>query len=486
MALRLEHFTDYLKWMYECYPEEKFVGSFEFMHPLVVVRDLELLKKITIKDFEYFLDHRTVVDDRIDPFWGRNLFSLKGDEWRDMRATLSPAFTSSKIRLMVPFMEEVGNQMIKCVKKQIQESGSNSIELEAKDLVSRYANDVIASCAFGLKVDSQTEKGNEFYVMGKQAATFKFRQIFVFFAYNSFPKLMSKLKITVFCQRTTEFFRSLMSSTMREREAKNIVRPDMIHLLLEAKKGKLQYDDKVKDTDAGFATVEESAVGKAKTDTDWSQDDLIAQAMVFLIGGFETTSSAMTFALHELAINTDVQDKLVEEIKEFHENNGGKLDFNVLQKMEYMDMVVSELMRKWTPGFMIDRLCIKDYNLGKPNNEATEDYIVRRGESIMFPVWALHRSPEFYPDPDRFDPERFSEKNKKNIKPFTYLPFGAGPRNCIGSRFALCEIKALLYQMLLHFEVLPCSRTSIPIELCRSTFNLKAKGDHWFQFKIRE
>nr|QPF77610.1 cytochrome P450 monooxygenase CYP9A151 [Ostrinia furnacalis] len=432
MTLRYEHFSDYLKRLYDSFPEERLVGNFEFTNPLVVIRDLELVKKVTIKDFEHFLDHRTVVDDKLDPFWGRNLFSLKGDEWRNMRATLSPAFTSSKIRLMIPFMVEVGNQMISSLKKQIQESGTSSIEVEAKDLTSRFANDVIASCAFGLKVDSQAQQDNEFYEMGKEASTFKFRQLLVFFGYNSFPKLMSKLKITVFSYRTMVFFRSLISGTMREREDKNIVRPDMIHLLLEAKKGKLTHDDKVKDTDAGFATVEESAVGKAKPKVDWSQDDLIAQTMVFLIGGFETVSSSMAFALHELAINPDIQERLVKEIKEYNAKNGGKLDFNDLQKMPYMDMVVSELMRMWGPGFMVDRICIKDYNLGKPNKNSTEDYIIRRGEGLVIPVWALHRSPEFYPEPDKFDPERFSDENKNNIKSFTYLPFGIGPRNCIG------------------------------------------------------
>nr|AJN91176.1 cytochrome P450 monooxygenase CYP9A79 [Cnaphalocrocis medinalis] len=485
ITLRTEHLSAYLKKLYDAFPEDRFVGNFEFTNPYIVVRDIELAKKVTIKDFEHFIDHRTFVDDSIDPFWGRNLFSLKGEEWKHMRSTLSPAFTSSKIRLMIPFMVEVADQTIKSLEKQIKESGNNYVDLEVKDLISRYANDVIASCAFGMKVDSQTELDNQFYVMGKEASTFKFKQFFIFFAYSCFPRLVTALKWSVFSERTQKFFKSLMSETMRDREAQNIVRPDMIHLLLEAKKGQLSHEEKVKNTDAGFATVEESAIGKQKNKIEWSENDLIAQALIFLLGGLETVSSAMAMALAELAINPDVQQRLVEEIREYDVANGGKFDYTQLQKMEYMDMVVSEVLRMWTPGFLVDRICHKDYNLGRPNKHATQDYIIRKGEGLVLPVWAFHRSPEFFPDPDKFDPERFSAENKHKINSFTYMPFGVGPRNCIGSRFALCEIKAMLYQILLRFEVSPCERSTVPLQLCNSTVNIRIKGGHWFRFRPR-
>ncbi|KAL4707544.1 hypothetical protein ACJJTC_000296 [Scirpophaga incertulas] len=486
VALGLEHFTDYLKRIYNKYPNERFIGNFEFTTPVLFIRDLELIKQIAIKDFEHFLDHRTVVDDKVDPFWGRNLFSLKGHEWRDMRSTLSPAFTSAKIRNMVPFMTEVGEHMVRSIKTEINKSGSNSVVVETKDMTMRYSNDVIASCAFGLKVDSHNEPDNVFFDMSKDATSFKWRQLIVFFAYNSFPKIMSMLKLSVFSKATMRFFKALISNTMKERETRNIVRPDMIHLLMEAKKGQLSYDEKTKDTAVGFATVEESDFGKQKTVTDWSEDDLIAQALIFLLGGLETVSSVTTFALLELAIHPDAQEKLVKEIKEYHERNKGVLDFQTLQSMVYMDMVVSEVLRLWTPGFMIDRRCIKDYNLGKPNKEAKEDYIIRKGEGLIIPVWAFHRNPDYFPDPDKFDPERFAEENKGKMNPNAYLPFGIGPRNCIGSRFALCDVKAILYQTLLNFEVSPTEKTTIPLALDKSAFSPRVKNGAYVNFRIRK
>ncbi|KAL4707493.1 hypothetical protein ACJJTC_000245 [Scirpophaga incertulas] len=486
VLFRTEHFADLLDRIYNEFPDEKFVGRFEFLNAMVMIKDVELIKKITIKDFEHFLDHRTMVDDKTDPLFGRNLFSLKGQEWKDMRSTLSPAFTSSKMKLMVPFMVEVGNQMIDTLKKKIEDSSSNYIDIDSKDMTTRYANDVIATCAFGLKVDSMVEENNDFYVMGRTASTFNFRQILMFFAMTNIPSIMKLFNLTLFTETTKHFFKSLVMNTMSEREQNNIIRPDMIHLLMEAKKGKLKYEEKVSNSDAGFATVEESNIGTKSIDRVWKDEDLIAQAILFFIAGFETVSAAMSFSLHELALNPEIQDKLIAEIKENELKNGGKFDYNSIQNLTYMDMVVSEVLRLWPPAIGLDRMCVKDYNLGRPNEKATKDYIIRKGEGVMIPTWPFHRDPKFFPNPLKFDPERFSEENKHKINPLIYMPFGLGPRNCIGSRFALCEVKVMLYQLLQHIEVSPSPKTCIPTELSRETFNIRIKGGHWVRFKLRE
>ncbi|XP_028160711.1 uncharacterized protein LOC114353086 [Ostrinia furnacalis] len=480
-----EHLIEHLDRIYKSFPEEKFVGRWEFTNPTVMPRDIELIKKITIKDFEYFIDHRSVVDEHSDPFFGRNLFALKGEEWKDMRSTLSPAFTSSKIRLMVPFMLELVNQMIDTLKAQLKESNENYIDVDVKDLTTRYANDVIASCAFGLRVNSHAEPNNEFYSVGKKALNFGYKAILKFLGFFLIPGVMKRLKLKVFDESITNFFKNMVTDTMHEREVHNIFRPDMIHLLMEAKKGRLVHEDKSNDADAGFATVEESFVGKKKVNREWSDSDLIAQAVLFFIAGFETASTAMSFALHELALNPDVQDKLLAEIKENEAKNGGRFDYKTIQNMVYMDMFVSEVLRMWPAAIQLERVCHKDYNLGRPNKEATQDFIVRAGEVIVIPVYSIHRDPKYFPDPEKFDPERFSEENKHKIQPFTYLPFGAGPRNCIGSRFALCEVKVMLYQLLLQMEVSPCAKTCVPSRIARDKFTFTLQGGFWVRLKMR-
>ncbi|XP_075973978.1 cytochrome P450 9e2-like [Anticarsia gemmatalis] len=486
LVTRQAHIVDSFDKLYYNFPEERFVGRYEFTRPIVLLRDLDLIKKITVKDFEHFLDHRPLVDENMDPLFGRNLFSLRGQEWKDMRSTLSPAFTSSKMRAMVPFMLEVSDVMTKSLKKQIKASGVDYVDVECKDLMSRYANDVIATCAFGLKVDSHNDANNEFYVIGKETATFGFSRILIFLGYTSFPNLMKKLNLRLFSTKISNFFSSIILGTMKEREQKNILRPDMIHLLMEAKKGKLSFDEKTSEENAGFATVEESDVGKENVNRDWSDQDLVAQAVLFFVAGFETVSSAMSFLLYELAVNPDVQDRLAQEIKDHDIQKSGKFDFNSIQNMPYLDMVVSEVLRLWPPAIGMDRLCIKDYNMGKPNSKSEEDYIIRKGEACTIPTWAFHHNPDYFPDPYKFDPERFSEENKHNIKPFTYVPFGLGPRNCIGSRFALCEIKVMTYQLLQQMELSPCEKTPIPPVLARDTFNLRLQGGHWARFRARQ
>ncbi|XP_045448416.1 cytochrome P450 9e2-like [Melitaea cinxia] len=488
IALRREHMAIEMDKMYKEFQNERFIGRYEFIKPTIVPHDIELIKKITIKDFDHFIDHRGLTDDTVEPLFARNLFSLKGEEWKDMRSTLSPAFTSSKIKLMVPFMEEVSEQMIRALKKKIKESDSGSIDVEVKDLSTRFANDVIASCAFGLKVDSHNDENNQFYEMGKTAATFKFRQMILFFLMSAFPALVSVLRLKLFSNATHKFFIDLVLGTMKDREARQIIRPDMIHLLMEAKKGRLSHDDKngaSTHQDTGFSTVEESSVGKKTVERVWSDTDLIAQAVLFFIAGFETVSTAMSFALYELAVNPEVQDKLAREIKEHDAKNCGKLNFNSIQNMTYLDMVTSEALRLWPPVIALDRVCVKDYNLGKPNPKAAKDFIIKKGDILSIPAWCFHRDPKIFPNPEKFDPERFSEENKHNINPFTYMPFGIGPRNCIGSRFALCELKMLLYQILLHMEVSPSEKTCIPAKLSPESFNPRMEGGHWLKFQMR-
>ncbi|KAL0893430.1 hypothetical protein ABMA27_015015 [Loxostege sticticalis] len=492
VVFRIHHMADDLEDLYKAFPGERFVGRFEFMTPMVVLRDLDLIKRITVKDFEYFLDHRTIVNEKTDPFFGRNLFSLKGQEWKDMRSTLSPAFTSSKMRVMVPFMMEAGNQMIESLVKRIQDSKETYIDIDCKDLTSRYANDVIASCAFGLKLNSQSDVNSEFYKMGKETSVFTFRQMLSFMIMANFPKLADLTKMTLFSENSKSFFRNMVLKTMNDRETQKIFRPDMIHLLMEAKKGRLLHDEKVvdekpeKDTKAGFATVEESVVGKKPVDRVWSDDDLIAQAILFFIAGFEGISAVMSFSLYELAVNPEVQNKLVAEIRANDAKNGGKFDYKSIQEMSYMDMVISEVLRVWTAAVALDRMCNKDYNIGRPNDKATEDYIVRKGEVVAIPLWAIHHDPEYFPNPSKFDPERFSEENKHKINSLAYGPFGYGPRNCIGSRFALCEVKVMLYQLLQHMEVSPAAKTTIPAQLSTDTFNLRMKGGHWVRLNVRK
>lgn len=132
----------------------------------------------------------------------------------------------------------------------------------------------------------------------------------------------------------------------------------------------------------------------------------------------------------------------------------------------------------------MDRACVKPYTI-EPELPHEKPVHLNKGDIVWIPVFGIHRDPQFYPDPDRFDPERFNDENKKSINPYTFTPFGAGPRNCIGSRFALLEVKILLFHLLTKFDLVPTGKTQIPLKLNKREFNMQAENGFYLGFKRR-
>lgn len=141
------------------------------MTPTLLIRDSELIKQMMVKDFDHFGDHRGFSLGDSDPFISKTLFSLKGKIWRDMRSTLSPTFTSSKMRQMYVLIKQTADGFIGFFEKL--GNGDETIEVEVKDTFTRFTNDVIASTAFGIDVNSMKDRKNEFYTMGEDATNFQ-------------------------------------------------------------------------------------------------------------------------------------------------------------------------------------------------------------------------------------------------------------------------------------------------------------------------
>ena len=149
------------------------------------------------------------------------------------------------------------------------------------------------------------------------------------------------LNIKLMRQDATSFFRSIIMTNIDKRVKEKIFRPDMIHLLMEAQKGKLKHDSDVVGVKEGFATVEESHIGKNTQRMELTDDHIVAQALLFFFAGFETVSNVSSFMAHELAVNPDVQKKLQEEIDDARQKHGGKVPYEALLSMKYLDQVVS-------------------------------------------------------------------------------------------------------------------------------------------------
>ncbi|KAF2899553.1 hypothetical protein ILUMI_06627 [Ignelater luminosus] len=480
ITLQRKAIIDLLQETYNAYPSQRYVGIYQFTQPVLLIHDPDLIKQITIKDFDVFPEHRAFASDEVDSLWSRNLFAIKGfSKWQHMRSTLSPSFTSSKMKMMFNLMKNCSKQFVKYYQ---QEGGI--VTLEMKDAFTRFTNDVIANTAFGVECNSLDNPNNEFYLMGKDASNFSGIRSLKFLLTAFSPTLMKVLRLGIFSKEVSTFFRKIIKETLSFREKNGVVRPDMLHLLMEARKGRIN-DSNDNTTDTGFAVVQEFVKSSSKLQKPQITDeDITAQALLFFLGGFETVSTFMCFTAYELAVNTDIQNKLREEIDKVYENAKGDITYEDLLGMKYLDMVASECLRKWSVGVALDRISVKPYTI-EPVLPGEKRVTLEAGTNVWIPSYTIHRDPKYYPEPEKFDPERFSDENKQNIKPFTYLPFGLGPRNCIGSRFALLEGKLIMAEIIRNFEIVPVERTQIPMKLKKDSFTLLAEKGFWLGLKPR-
>lgn len=141
-------------------------------------------------------------------------------------------------------------------------------------------------------------------------------------------------------------------------------------------------------------------------------------------------------------------------------------------------------MRKWPNPVATDRVCVKPYTI-EPKRPDEKPFKINVGDVLWIPTFGIHRDEQYYPDPEKFDPDRFNEENRTKIHPYAYMPFGVGPRNCIGSRFALMEVKLLYFHILRNFTLVPVEETQIPMKISRKTFSFVAEKGHWIGMKQR-
>nr|XP_021520267.1 cytochrome P450 3A29-like isoform X4 [Meriones unguiculatus] len=184
--------------------------------------------------------------------------------------------------------------------------------------------------------------------------------------------------------------------------------------------------------------------------------EIVAQSISFILAGYDTTSTALSSIMYTLATHPDAQMKLQHEIDTFLPNKE-PATYGALRGMEYLDMVVNETLRLYPVTFRVSRLSKKDAQIN--------GVLIPKNTSITVPVFALHRDPEHWTDPEDFLPERFSKENKDRINPYVFMPFGIGPRNCIGMRFALLNMKLAVVKILQNFCIHTCEETEVPLKL---------------------
>ncbi|XP_076684083.1 uncharacterized protein LOC143377056 [Andrena cerasifolii] len=441
---------DFVKDIYDRYANQRFVGIYMLHKPSLMINDLDLIRDVLAKEFASFHDRGLYCNEEIDPPTG-NLFLLPGKRWRNLRVKLTPTFTSGKIKQMFPILKATSDTLANFLedKARLREV------IEVKDIMSRYSMDIITSVAFGITCDSFKNPNHDMRYWGKKIFDIQpvWNALFLWA-----PEILNFFSVPYVEKGITNFFTKVFKDTVAHREANNIIRKDFLNLLMQLmKNGYVDADD---STETG--NVEQT------TENKLTMVEAIAQAGLFYSAGFETSAATATFCLYELAKHKDVQDKLHNEIQAVIEEHGD-LTYNAVNDMTYLHKVISETMRKYPAIVLLNRICTKETKLENTN------FSVPSGTQIVIPVYGIHMDPNIYPEPKMFDPERFSEENIKTRHPYAYLPFGEGPRMCIGLRFGLIQTKIAVISALLKNTVKPAPNTPTELEFESGALILRAK-----------
>ncbi|XP_071039311.1 cytochrome P450 9e2 [Parasteatoda tepidariorum] len=262
-------------------------------------------------------------------------------------------------------------------------------------------------------------------------------------------------------------------------------RDDFLQLLLDTekkstsgnKKESVENDD---DINANYGEdISEQNINPYVSQKNLTHEELVSQRVTFFLAAHDTTSLMLSSVIYILAINESIQEKSYQEVAEHLQETNGELTYEALKKMKYLDKIMSETLRLYPPIIRTSRRAEKTYIHGETGITIQKDAV------ILLPILAIHRDPKYYPDPEKFDPERFSDEEVAKRDPNVYLPFGHGPRNCVGMRFSHLSSKVCLVYIISSFIIKSCSQTKVPLEFVKdSYFTLKPK-DVTVQLEIR-
>uniref|UniRef100_A0AB39A350 Cytochrome P450 3A8 n=1 Tax=Hyalomma asiaticum TaxID=266040 RepID=A0AB39A350_HYAAI len=439
-------------------------GIYEGGKPTLLVGEPELVKQVLVKDFPLLCNRRQL--QFFDPILDNMMSITPVERWRKIRPSASPAFTTGKLRRM----NELIQACAEITTEHLKNAAQQRKDIDVKQFYGHYALDVIARCAFGTKLDSHTDATNEFVTKARKAfsggVTLPLLMLFLF------PGLMKALKVKAFNAEIFQYFKEVSVNIIQKRKEKHCRQEDFLQLMMDAQEGALQ--EAPESTTGKESSEIFNLDSEIKNDINFvskalSEDEALAQCVLFFLAGHDTTSSVLSYAVYLLALNPEVQAKLRKEVDECIATHGKEPSLDAVSKLPYLHCVVSETLRMYPPVPRLERSAYEDYVLGDSGIR------VPKGCVIGIPVYAMHHDPEFFPNPETFDPDRFSEENVGSIRPYSYLPFGAGPRNCIGMRFALQAVKLSLLHSIQSVQFVPTDKTEVPLKFLTGMGLLIAK-----------
>nr|AGN04275.1 cytochrome P450 [Oryzias melastigma] len=406
-------------------------GIFDGRQPVLCVTDPATIKAVLVKEcYSLFTNRRNF---HLNGPMYDSVFNAEDDQWRRIRGVLSPSFTSGRLKEMFGIMKHHSTNLVNSMKKKADKDEP----LDLKDFFGPYSMDVVTSTAFSVDIDSLNNPSDPFVTNIKKMLKFDFlNPLFLIVAFFPFlGPIMEKMEFSFFPASAFDFFLSALQKIKSDhKNNKQKSRIDFLQLMIDSQKNNQN----------------------GQLDKGLSDHEILSQSMIFIFAGYETTSSSLTFLAYNLATNPEVMKKLQKEIDATFPNKA-PIQYVPLMEMEYLDCVVNESLRLFPIAARLERVAKATVEIN--------GLLIPKDMTVMIPTWPIHRDPEIWPEPEEFKPERFSKENKEKIDPYTYMPFGVGPRNCIGMRFALVSMKLALVEILQKYSFTVCKETEIPVEL---------------------
>lgn len=354
---------------------------------------------------------------------------------------------------MYPLIETVGVDLRNHLRKEASLRPASGID--TRELTACYTTDVVSKAVFGIDADSFLNPNAKIRQMGKELVSQTLDSIFYMMLIELFPAIKKIYKISFVPKHVELFFTELMHNAIEHRFKSKDKRVDYLNYLIELKQKK------------GLSDLE-----------------LVSHSITFFFDGFETSSVTMAYMLYEIAKHPEVQRKLRQEIRETESKTG--LTFETISEMPYLDQVFNENLRKNPPGTFLSKMCTETCAIPIRPKDGSQTVKIDKGSVVWIPVYGVHRHPDNYPNPDQFDPERFSPENggvKTHQNKGVFLPFGDGPRICLGMKFATTQVKIGVVEIVKGFEISVNKKTKEPIQMDPTNFLNLAKGGFWLDYK---
>lgn len=426
----------------------------------IVTSEPDMIKQVLVENFSNFTN-RMALGLESKPVADSILF-LRDKRWEEVRSVLTSAFSPEKLNEITPLISQACDLLLNHLKRYAESGDAFDIQR----CYGCYSTDVVASVAFSTQVDSQKSPEDPFVKHCRRFFASSIpRGLLVLIL--SFPSIMVPLARILPNKNRDElngFFNKLIRNViaLRDQQAAEERRRDFLQMVLDARYSATSVGVESFDIVTQVFSDECSANPSQRPQPrlppkPLTVDEVVGQAVLFLIAAYEIVTNTLSFATYLLATNPDCQEKLLREVDRFKEKYTTPEYCSLQEGLPYLDMVIAETLRMYPPAFRFTREAAQDCEvLGQR---------IPAGTVVEMAVGALHHDPEHWPHPEVFDPERFTAEARRYRRPFTYLPFGAGPRSCLGVRLGLLEVKLTLLHLLHKFRFEACPETQVPLQL---------------------